>query len=95
MERWMQEIAQYADGSGLLNPADYQVDAVVKQFKRLPSDTNAKYGDGLETAKKYKFYGLFPTNIAAIDLSYDTSDTIEEFTVEFQVQYWSPDNTAD
>ena len=95
MERWMQEIAQYADGSGLLNPADYQVDAVVKQFRRLPSDTNAKYGDGLETAKKYKFYGLFPTNIAAIDLSYDTSDTIEEFTVEFQVQYWSPDNSAD
>ena len=95
MERWMQEIAQYADGSGLLNPADYQVDAVVKQFKRLPSDPNARSGDGLETAKKYKFYGLFPTNIAAIDLSYDTSDTIEEFTVEFQVQYWSPDNTAD
>ena len=91
----MQEIAQYADGSGLLNPADYQVDAVVKQFKRLPSATEARSGEGLETAKKYKFYGIFPTNIAAIDLSYDTSDTIEEFTVEFQVQYWSPDNTAD
>ena len=80
---------------GLTNPADYQVDAVVKQFKRLPSDPNARSGDGLETAKKYKFYGIFPTNIAAIDLSYDTSDTIEEFTVEFQVQYWSPDNSAD
>ena len=91
----MQQIAQYADGSGLLNPADYQVDAVVKQFKRAPSDTAAVRGDGLETAKKYRFYGLFPTNIAAIDLSYDTADTIEEFTVEFQVQYWSPDGTAD
>ena len=91
----MQEIAQYADGSGLTDPATYQVDAVVKQFRRLPSETNARSGGGLETAKKYKFYGLFPTNIAAIDLSYDTSDTIEEFTVEFQVQYWSPDNSAD
>ena len=95
MEGWMQQIAQYADGSGLLNPADYQVDAVVKQFRRAPSDTAAVSGDGLETAKKYRFYGLFPTNIAAIDLSYDTADTIEEFTVEFQVQYWSPDSTAD
>ena len=95
MERWMQEIAQYADGSGLLNPADYQIDAVVKQFSRLNTDPNARRGEGLETIKKYKFYGIFPTNISAIDLSYDTSDTIEEFTVEFQVQYWSPDNSAD
>ena len=67
----------------------------LSSFKRLPLITNGRSGDGLETAKKYKFYGLFPTNIAAIDLSYDTSDTIEEFTVEFQVQYWSPDNSAD
>ena len=95
MEDWMQEIAQYADGSGLLNPADYQVMQLLNSSKRLTSDTNARSGDGLETAKKYKFYGFFPTNIAAIDLSYDTSDTIEEFTVEFQVQYWSPDNSAD
>ena len=91
MERWMQEIAQYADGSGLLNPADYQVDTIVKQFKRLPSNTGGPQGDGLEVAKQYKFYGIFPTNVAAIDLSYDTSDTIEEFTVEFQVQYWAPE----
>ena len=95
MEGWMQQIAQYADGSGLLNPADYQVDAVVKQFKRMPSNTGDVRGEGLDTAKKYKFYGIFPTNISAIDLSYDTADTIEEFTVEFQVQYWSPDSSAD
>ena len=42
----------------------------------------------MNVAKAYKFYGIFPTNISAIDLSYDTGDTIEEFTVEFQVQYW-------
>ena len=92
MERWMQTIGQYADGSGEMNPADYQRDAVVQQFKRLSSTTgdNIATGAGLEVAKQYKFYGLFPTNISAIDLSYDNSDTIEEFTVEFQVQYWTP-----
>jgi len=31
---------------------------------------------------------VFPTNISAIDLAYDTTDTIEEFTVELQVQYF-------
>ena len=35
----------------------------------------------------YKFHGTFPTNISDISLSYDSSDTIEEFTVELQVQW--------
>ena len=30
----------------------------------------------------------YPTNISQIDLSYETTDTIEEFTVELQVQWW-------
>jgi len=90
MENWMQTIGQYADGSGATDPADYQVDATVKQFTRAASALGNVEGAGLEVAKQYKFYSIFPTNISAIDLSYDSSDTIEEFTVEFQVQYWSP-----
>jgi len=87
-EKWMNYIGQYADGSGSTNPNDYMRDVLVKQLKRLPSVTggNAAVGQGLEVAKQYKFYSIFPTNISAIDLSYDTADTIEEFTVEFQVQ---------
>ena len=90
MEQWMQFIGQYSDGSGATLPSTYQVDAEVDQFKRVASDMSAKMGGGLQSAKKYKFSGIFPTNISAIDLSYDTGDTIEEFTVEFQVQYWTP-----
>jgi hypothetical protein len=29
---------------------------------------------------------IFPVSVSAIDLSYDSGDTIEEFTVEFAVQ---------
>jgi hypothetical protein len=92
MEAWMQSIGQYADGSGFTNPSDYMCDAFVKQFRRGTSAVgkNTAVGNGLETAATYKFFDIFPTNIAAIDLSYDSSDTIEEFTVEFQVQYWTP-----
>ena len=43
---------------------------------------------------QYKFVDIFPTTIAAIDLSYDTTDTIEEFTVDFQVQYWYPERAG-
>jgi len=45
MEKWMQLIGQYGDGSGATNPADYQIDAVVKQFKRLPTAASGKYGE--------------------------------------------------
>ena len=38
--------------------------------------------------KAYKFFGVFPTNVSDIALSYDSSDSLEEFTVELQVQWW-------
>ena len=91
METWMQIVGQYQDGSGATAPDDYMKNAVVTQFKRAKSTTgNNSSGAGLLEAAKYQFWYIFPTNISAIDLSYDSSDTIEEFTVEFQVQYWTP-----
>ena len=89
-QNWMQKIAQYADASGEANPTDYKSTAVVKQLGRLASDTGTTAKAGLERVYEYTFFGIFPTNISAIDLSYDTADTIEEFTVEFQVDYWAP-----
>jgi hypothetical protein len=44
--------------------------------------------------KTYNFRGCFPTNVAAIDVSYESNDAIEEYTVEFQVQYWESDTTS-
>jgi hypothetical protein len=45
-------------------------------------------GASVTNLRTYRFDGIFPTNVSQIDLSYDTGDTIEEFTVEFQVQYF-------
>ena len=36
----------------------------------------------------YFFKDAFPINVSAIDLSWDTKDTIEEFSVTFAYQYW-------
>jgi len=91
-ELWMQSIGQYGDASGASDPKDYMCDAYVKQFKRSKSTTGKdnSTGGGLTTAAVYKFFDIFPTSVSAIDLSYESSDTIEEFTVDFQVQYWTP-----
>ena len=76
-EKWMNLINKMEDATGTVNPADYQPDAYVQQLDR----------DG-STLRTYKFHDVFPTNISQIDLSYETTDTIEEFTVELQVQWW-------
>ena len=76
-ELWMNQINKLSDNTGTTNPAEYQPDAFVHQLDR----------DG-STLRTYKFHDVFPTNISAQDLSYETTDTIEEFTVELQVQWW-------
>ena len=38
---------------------------------------------------------MFPTEISTIDLSYDSTDTIEEFTVTFALQYYLVGYQAD
>ena len=77
-ERWMNFINRVTDATGAVNPADYQADSFVYQLDR----------DG-SVLRKYKFHDVFPTNVSQIDRSYDSSDTLEEFTVELQVQYWT------
>jgi hypothetical protein len=89
-ESWMQNIAQYSDHSGLTSPAAYMGQASVYQLGRARS-SEQRVSDSNSQAPvlaQYRFVDIFPTNISQIDLSYDTSDTIEEFTVEFQVQYY-------
>ena len=86
-ENWTQQIANLDDNMGTTDPSAYMVDAKVYQLGR-GSEVNSKNNSGTENVvlKEYEFQNIFPTNVSAIDLSYDTGDTIEEFTVEFQVQ---------
>ncbi len=88
-ERWMNLINKHEDAAGKIDPNAYQQDAVVKQFGRaLTTGTTPISAVSIPVLKQYKFYGVFPTSVSAIDLSYDSSDTIEEFTVDLQVQWW-------
>ena len=94
-ELWMNGINKHDNATGETTPADYQTDAMVYQLGRSTVQTTAGQGgsiqgqdDKLPVLKSYKFHGIFPTNVSAIELSYDQPDTIEEFTVDLQVQWW-------
>lgn len=77
LEKWANSINRVSDATGATDPALYQADAFVYQLDR----------DG-STLRAYHMYDIFPTNISTIALSYDTTDAIEDFTCEFQVQWW-------
>ena len=86
-ESWTQQIADLDTNLGTTNPADYMVNAKVFQLGRGSEKSSATAGGSENVVlKEYEFIDIFPTNVSAIDLSYDSSDTIEDFTVEFQVQ---------
>ena len=88
-ERWMNLINKHEDNAGKNDPVDYQTDAIVKQFGRaLTNGSTPTTQSAVPVLKQYKFYGVFPTSVSDITLSYDSSDTIEEFTVDLQVQWW-------
>ena len=82
-ERWSNGINNHNANTGLVNPNDYFADLAVEQLDK----------DG-STLKSYDLRGCWPTNISAIELSYETEGAIEEFTVEFQVQYWEASTTT-
>ena len=96
MEAWMNGISKLDNASGATNPSSYMTDAFVYQLGRgagkgRHSTTNNGVNgteSGTTPLRTYKFFDIFPTNVAQIDLSYENTDQIEEYTVEFQVQYW-------
>lgn len=75
MESWQGSINRLrrnlrdAPSSSALN---YKSQATVQQF--------SKTGDVI---REYQFEGIFPTEISNIGLAWDSTDTIEEFTVTF------------
>lgn len=44
--------------------------------------------------KTYTLRGVWPSEVAAVDLAYDTNDTISEFTVTLQLQWKESDSTS-
>ena len=73
MENWSNGINDFANNTGLTNPADFQTDLQVEQLDR--DDT---------ILKTYILRNCFPTNIAEITLDMSSNDAIETFGVTWK-----------
>ena len=89
-EKWMNFMNRNDDNAGVITPTQYQTDMKVHQLGRGLQNANTLPGTGdqIPIHKSYKFYGAFPTDITPIALSYDSVDTVEEFSVTFEYQWW-------
>jgi len=89
-EEWTDLIAKLDNNLGATDPSAYMVNAKVYQLGRGSSPSSkSNTGEANSVLKEYEFVDIFPTAVGAIDLSYDSTDAIEEFTVDFQVQSYS------
>ena len=89
-ERWSNVLSKLDDATGVTNPTSYMTDAYVQQLGRgAERFATTNQGGQSSVLRTYKFYDIFPTSISEIALSYDSGNAIEEFTVEFQVQYFT------
>ena len=77
MELWMNGINDLAEGTGVQALAAYQTDLQVEQLDR--DDT---------ILKTYIFRNAWPTSLAAIELTSDQADAIEEFEVTWRYQHF-------
>lgn len=83
LEQWMANINSHEANIQLAAQTAYKSDSEVKHY--------AKDGSTIAT---YRFYGLFPTELGAIELSWDANDQIEEYTVTFAYDYWNHDGVT-
>jgi hypothetical protein len=79
-ERWMNGINSHrfnTRSAAAATPVSYGTDATVRH-----------YGKTGKVIKSYKFVGLFPNDLAPIDLDWGNNDAIEEYSVTFAYQWW-------
>lgn len=77
LEEWSKGILQHSETHGRLPPSSYARELIVHQLDR--NDL---------ILKTYKFFNCFPQQIQEIQLDYGMTTQIEEYQVEFSVDYW-------
>ena len=80
MEQWMNSINSHAGNIrefGSASPLLYKSNAQITQFSKT----------GVPI-REYTFNGMFPTEVSTIEMAWETTDAIEEFTVNFQYDFW-------
>lgn len=84
LEKWMDRMSGHREAISRFpgrNTSDsYTANLQLVQYSRTGGEL-----------RKYRFIGAFPTELAEIALSWETSDTIEDYTCTWTYQWWEAD----
>lgn len=64
-------------------------EAAAEGYKALAVDVT-QFGKDGAVLRTYQLVGAFPTQVSGITLSWDSTNAVEEFTVNFAYDYWLP-----
>lgn len=76
-EGWMRNIQAHDNNYQRVNSDEVYGVAIVQQLDRKGN-----------TLRSYTMKDIYPTEVAAIDLSWDSNDQVEEYAVTFAVNSW-------
>ena len=98
-ENWSNRINNLITGTGDQSPQAYMGYGEIRQLSRAIGDRFAGDDENLTASRQavkkvYRVHDIWPSEIGSIDLSYDSSDAIEEFSVTFQVEYITTDGVT-
>lgn len=65
-------------------PRGYQTDITIRQYSKIGGDP----------IKTIKLVGAWPSAVGDIQLDWSVNDTVEEFPVTLQYQWWEDDHTT-
>lgn len=86
--------ASIVPGGGGLG-GSYKVDAHVTQFAKTgPGESDSSGGEARGAIKSYKFDGLFPTSVDAIQVDWNATNQYETFDVTFAYDWWEPQRNS-
>lgn len=83
MEKWSNAINSHVGNGQLVD--NYFARAMFYQLDNDEADT---------VIKQYIIENLWPSDVGAIEVGYETTDTVEEFTVTFQYSHWTAVTTS-
>lgn len=78
LERWMSAMNNHEDNQGADDPTVYTAQLKVQSLDR---DANV--------LREYTFESAWPSDLGPISVSYDNENTLQEYQVTFQYQYWT------
>lgn len=84
MEKWSEKIQNHNYALGATELRSYFGSAIVRQLDRDGSQLRA-----------YVFEGIWPQQVAEIGLDFEANDSIEQYDVNFAVQYWGAAKDGD